>query len=302
MPLRLAVVSLVLLASSVAAPPAVAAAPSLRVTRAIADFERRAIVVDVRCAGSRAACRGWLTATVLEEPVTRRRRVALVPGQTRRVALAVRPTELRKRRWTNGADDEVVLRTRARTLVAGAFLEPRATCRTPGVTVAESELSRVLELDGFGLFACTRAGGRLLRLTAEGHLWSVDAPRPAIAGRYAAFASQSGSSQCTSHRVTVVDVVSRRVVRERSSLQYEPAIDACSGPPIHTLVLRPSGAVAWIEGDEHRPGPFRLRAADAAGTRTLAEGPAIDPRSLTALDATRLGWTDAGRAVAAPFG
>jgi hypothetical protein len=67
-------------------------------------------------------------------------------------------------------------------------------------------------------------------------------------------------------------------------------------------VVKSDGAVAWIVaiyGREH-PAEYEVHALDRTGSRVLAFGPGISPRSL-ALAGSTLYWTQGGNPMSAPL-
>jgi hypothetical protein len=74
--------------------------------------------------------------------------------------------------------------------------------------------------------------------------------------------------------------------------------------PALAIVVKNDGSVAWIAEDfylsENKPTYYQIHAIDKTGSRVLAEGTDIAPRSL-ALAGGTLYWTQGGRAMSAPL-
>lgn len=294
---RALALTLTTLATLLAAESTVAAS-GFEARRTVIDVDRRLVVLDVRC--SARPCAGLLRARSLNRsaPFTAGRRVRLPPGRSRRVALRLLPDGLH--RFAQGGEmGTATLRVSSRlTRSADIYPRPRLTCRS-GTTLAATALVRVLRIPGFGAYACVPAGGEPFALGVD--------PRPSlwgplggfghlrVAGSYVAFVS-GFSWKCGSTWVALFDVRARRLVRRQTSQErIESHANACtSTSPIHALVLRPTGAIAWADapGDE---GAAAIRVADAAGERTLDRGPDVDAASLVALDDHRIGWTRGGQ-------
>jgi hypothetical protein len=63
---------------------------------------------------------------------------------------------------------------------------------------------------------------------------------------------------------------------------------------VAAVVVKADGSVAWIVQTTRENGRYQVHADDKSGSRLLAEGPDIAPRSL-ALAGSTLYWTEAGR-------
>jgi hypothetical protein len=66
------------------------------------------------------------------------------------------------------------------------------------------------------------------------------------------------------------------------------------------IVLKSDGAVAWIVGVGGTVVEYQVHAVDSKGSRVLASGPEIDPRSL-ALAGSTIYWTQGGKPFSAPL-
>lgn len=98
--------------------------------------------------------------------------------------------------------------------------------------------------------------------------------------------------------VIVRDLRSGRVLRREPTGTTSAGLDAVGTGPITALVLRSDGAFAWITDASVLDGPipkggYQVHAADASGSRLLASGEEIEPRSL-ALSDTAIYWGVAG--------
>jgi hypothetical protein len=74
--------------------------------------------------------------------------------------------------------------------------------------------------------------------------------------------------------------------------------------PVESLVLESDGAVAWIAQDAVEelgsPYSYQVHAVDGSGSRVVAVGTDIEPRSL-ALAGSTLYWTQGGKPMSAPL-
>jgi hypothetical protein len=74
--------------------------------------------------------------------------------------------------------------------------------------------------------------------------------------------------------------------------------------PALAIVVKNDGSVAWVAEDfylsENKPTYYQIHAVDKMGSRVVAEGTDIDPRSL-ALAGRTLYWTQNGQAMSAPL-
>jgi hypothetical protein len=101
--------------------------------------------------------------------------------------------------------------------------------------------------------------------------------------------------------VAVEDLRTGAMLRDeptgKRKVSGEPELEFGIG---HTtaIVLKSDASVAWIVETSADEGRYQLHAADATGSRVLAEGPDIDPTSL-ALANNALYWTQAGQPHAA---
>jgi hypothetical protein len=116
----------------------------------------------------------------------------------------------------------------------------------------------------------------------------VGTDRLTLSGATAAYEEFSISPEAHLYLVIVRDLRSGRVMRRLPT----------GGGLAKDIVVSPVGAVAWIAtyGLE-----YVVHAVDATGSRVLARGPDIAPRSL-ALAGKTLYWTQAGKTSSAPLG
>jgi hypothetical protein len=279
-------------------------ADRLAVERAVLLPDRRLITVDVQCRTTRARCAGTLRAmTDTRLPVTARRRVALAPGRTRRVALRLRGNALRRLAASGpGGVGTLVLTDRRGRTSTGAFeLDARPTCRT-GTTLAETISVRVFRLRGFGVYACSGpTRGPALMAEEDESLQMIAVETVRIAWPFVAF-TQEIAWKCSESRVDVFDLRARRVVLERASGTFAdgPEVDCRSSSAIVELVVRPWGAIAWSEAAGY-DGQAAVRAVDDGGGRTLDVGPDVDPASLRLSADSQVSWTRAGQMQTAPL-
>jgi hypothetical protein len=92
-----------------------------------------------------------------------------------------------------------------------------------------------------------------------------------------------------------------RIVHKLASGTPKPAnapFHAVGAGPVVGLVVKPDGAVAWIDEAPRTSGEYEVHAVDATGSRILASGKDIDPASL-ALSGSALYWTQNGQPASA---
>jgi len=289
---------LLALALAAALAPTAGAAPTpgaLAVSHATVAPESGVVRLTVTCSGTRARCRGVLSMeSEYDGPVTRSRRVRLVPRRATRVTLRLAPGGLAAA-GSDGVETWGYVRlqpARGAALERQVDLEPELTCRS-GTTLASTAQTRVFEQEGFGVFACRRPSGTpaFVVQPTEDDLQSVEVADVTIAGPYVAYV-ELDSYKCFAASVAEFDLRARRIVRERSSAEDDRPSANCSGTlPILGLVLRPSGAFAWVEG---YAGAYAVRSVDAAGTHALGTGAAIDGASLALSGDDAVTWLDGG--------
>ncbi|QEC50447.1 hypothetical protein FSW04_24585 [Baekduia soli] len=253
------------------------------------DGNAFALRVTVRCNAPAIGCRGELRAGGLDgSHLTARRDVSLRAGQSRRVFLrfTAEALDYGLRNAVDAGGAELTLAPRrGRSLRVLIGLRPVASCASGGETLASSRTIRVMRLTGFGDYGCLRPNGHPTRLT-DGF------ERPIrISGQYVGGPVATGDGKYVSHgtAVAVFDVRARRRVRLRET-----------APTVTDLVLRPTGAVAWIERASD-PGGWRVRALDDQGDRLLDAGPEIGPTFLQPLGAQEIAWTNGSERRAAPL-
>lgn len=103
-------------------------------------------------------------------------------------------------------------------------------------------------------------------------------------------------------RVLVRDLRSGRLLRdEPTGTSTNPAYEERVGiGPSTSIAVKGNGSVAWIVNAGEAEGGYQLHAADTTGSRVLASGANIDPKSL-ALAGSTLYWTQAGEPFSAPL-
>jgi hypothetical protein len=112
--------------------------------------------------------------------------------------------------------------------------------------------------------------------------------------------STTGESGHAEWVLIVEDLRSGRVLRRVPTGIANPPVRGLVGSgPATQIVVDAQGALAWIVETASpaggRPAQFEVHAADQGGTRTLASGADISPRSL-ALVGDTLYWTQDGKA------
>jgi hypothetical protein len=172
----------------------------------------------------------------------------------------------------------------------------RAACGTTAAhTVASSAAARVYRT-GDAVYACLRSGGRSVRLggtACRGRGGAVGTI--ALAGDVVAYELHYCSVDTGSAAVAV------RGLRRGTPLHRESAWSGGTMAPesfvhVTSLLVTPSGSVAWIASNEsivRHQAAFQARAVDRRGPRLLDAGERIRPRSLR-LRGRRLSWRDGG--------
>jgi hypothetical protein len=179
------------------------------------------------------------------------------------------------------------------------------------VSNRQAQVYSAIGSEGFPeVFGCVRPGGR-----------------PRLLGFVPSFGSQGGtgtSSETLAGTTVAYQEVSSEEVRGvfvHSSKVYSyslrkgrkllaaptgtPSVPGSQnvgvGPAV-SLLVAPSGSLAWIVKDTEVPGTstYQVHALGNAGGRLLASGNDIDPRSLS-LREGKLSWTQAGARSAVPF-
>jgi hypothetical protein len=165
------------------------------------------------------------------------------------------------------------------------------------------------------LYACARATGYVRRLGVQAPDTECDPDlcnvhEVHVAGRFVAFASESGGRSGTHGRVVVVDMDARREVTDTPTVRaMDAALGLCPGHPgldgeggTTDIALRADGAIAWIAFRDCAPdpSPFEVHARGPGGDRLLDAGFAIAPTSL-GLGRTSVVWQNAGDVRVAPL-
>jgi hypothetical protein len=164
----------------------------------------------------------------------------------------------------------------------------RGGCEEPGTrTLAETPAGRVYEDrfvgdDGSKL---TAAYGCLNALRKRFFLALTSDPSSAggytFAGNFVGFATADCPSECIASGVDVVDLDTGVAKYNADAVQQSDGF----GAPVESLVLAPSGAVAWVV-----PGEVNKLEGDARKATPLDSGPEIDAASLTLTPPDVLTW------------
>lgn len=191
------------------------------------------------------------------------------------------------------------LRRRGRPAVdLSASLAVRASCRS-GRAVAVDGDAVLRHVPGAGVLLC-RAGAEA-PVVLDGDT-DVDPATVRLAGPFMAYAS-TGGHRCLDTHVVVADVATRRPVATLAAGARTVSVaNGCDGSAgVAALVLRPSGAVAWITriGDAGVVEVWRTVAAGAA-PELLDAGADIASGSLRLAGAS-VTWTRGGVARTAPL-
>jgi hypothetical protein len=197
---------------------------------------------------------------------------------------------------------------------AGAKALRRCAPRGSTVILAgrQAQLYRAFGRSGLAeIFGCLRAGGRRRTLGPVSSFSSqggVGTDRETLAGTTVAFQAigsfSIGESLASSHRVLVISLRSGRTLHSvPSGPSREAASESVGSGPVRSLVVTPAGEAAWIVEALAGPLPpsFEVRALEGSGSRLLAAGGDVDPRSLR-LAGGRLSWAQGGLAASVPFG
>lgn len=180
----------------------------------------------------------------------------------------------------------------AALLLLGAPAQARIPCRPgPGTrTLAHSATARIFEYERNGNdYACLYSSGHARYLSVSEHFFYR---LVRFAGPYVAFVQNIAA---------IDDHVGVLNMRTGHLHNYEeaPPIEKSICAEVNSLVLKSDGAVAWIAtnfptgGCENPPGPIvEVHRHDRRGSAVLAQGPAIDPASLS-LGGSLLLWLDA---------
>jgi hypothetical protein len=164
----------------------------------------------------------------------------------------------------------------------------RASACSGGRTLAQTVGVRVFTKhvnESDRVFVCARASRRSLRIG------ELDPDTPAGVDSFVIAGSMVGFHRyvCDHGGLCDMNVVVVNA-RKRTTVHKSAAMEGF----LRSLVLAPSGSVAWIRAsglaDELSVGVI-----DASGERLLDQGPGIDPSSL-ALGTGRLYWLDGGQA------
>jgi hypothetical protein len=283
-----------LLAVALGAPAAQARDHLVVVGPATVHPDARTVHVTLRCDAPRARCAGRLAVAAFDTPLVRPRSVRLTPRRATRLVLRLDRRGL-GRLGLGHADEKLVDVTltprHASHLVGSGGARPRPSCRS-GQTLARAPAARVFRLAGFGVYVCSDPHRRPRQLVRENTGFEPTVVRFArAAGPYVAYV-QSGGVACADSLLAILDVRTGHVVRTLRALNAlpDPDDDCAFGTAIRALVLRPSGAAAWVE-DAGDTGLAAVRAVDPDGTvRTLDVAPRIDAPTLRLADPGRVTW------------
>lgn len=304
MRLRILTAVLTVLAVAVAAPAdARPRPPAPAALTATYDVDTRVLTARVTCRAAAApACRGRLVVDVAVDGRRLRLRSTVAPRRGAPATLRRRltPGEARRMLEADGAVFATLRRRGRAPLDLSASLAVRASCRSGRAVAADGD-AVLRSVPGAGILLC-RAGAEAPVVLADGDA-GVDPATVRLAGPFAAYAS-TGGHRCLDTHVVVVDVASRRpVTTVPAGARTVSVANGCDGSAgVAALVLRPSGAVAWITGVGDA-GVREVWRADATGAapELLDAGADVAPGSLT-LAATTVTWTRGGamRAAALP--
>jgi hypothetical protein len=302
--LRALVIVSLAAALSAAAFAEAARASALAVSKAVADPDAGVVHLTATCWSTRARCRGVLSMdSEYDGPVTKPRAVRLVPRRRTRVTLRLAPSGLAAAGASGG---DVYGYVRLQPAKGDAMrteqitLALKLSCRS-GTTLASTTQTRVFQQEGFGVYACHRPAGRpaFVETTFESDMDSTDVYDVRIAEPYVAYVTVE-SYKCDAYAIGVYDLGSRQVVMRRDSSVDDAPSANCQGTlPIDGLVLRPSGAFAWVEG---RQGAYAVRGVDRTGTHTIGTGTSVEGSSLRLAGPDSVAWLDDGRQQLGPLG
>jgi hypothetical protein len=178
-----------------------------------------------------------------------------------------------------------------------AHADRRTWCRHPPAEreLVRTRLIRVFRLAGGTYFACARErrSPPVVLGYDDRSEHSVEAVRQVrAAGGFAAAEQDHFDDGYVERTVTVWDVVHRRLRWHIPTGVSAQCVAWYGTGGVSDLVLRPTGAVAWITRHSRcsqAPG-LEVHRADRRGTTLLMTDPAVQPGSL-ALDGDTISWT-----------
>src|SRR4051812_2905082 len=161
----------------------------------------------------------------------------------------------------------------------------RGTCNPPGTrTLAQTDAARVYEeryisddgTKGTAAYGCLNAVGKrfFLGLTQDP---SVLGPLT-FGGNFVGYGVADCPSDCIASGVDVVDLSTGRTKHNLDASQP-------FGAQVDSMVLAPSGSVAWVAGGQ-------LRKRERRVTTLLDPGPGIDAKSLAFTPPDQLSWNN----------
>ncbi|MDX6696983.1 MAG: hypothetical protein QOE65_380 [Solirubrobacteraceae bacterium] len=181
-------------------------------------------------------------------------------------------------------------------LAAGALLAPAradaASCAYTGSRdVLSTPAARIYYTPAWRPYSCYRITGR--RVALDTFVDRFYAPRDAHLGQLRTTGRVLGFTWVDPGLPAVyVQSLDMRLARFRRRAIVAPSVSAePSAVRVTDLVVRQSGAIAWVQQVEGETSVWRL---DAGGRARLDAGEGIGTGSLSGVSATRVGWDHDG--------
>lgn len=158
--------------------------------------------------------------------------------------------------------------------------------------------------DLLAVFGCAFSSGHAYFLGPVGGLGSggggfYDVANETLAGSVVGYAETKTGAFSGEWFVIARDLRTGRILRkEPTGARIKPKPFSVGIGPASAVVVKTDGALAWILETGEEEGSYQVHAADKSGSRVLASGSDIDPKSL-ALAGSTFYWTQGGKPASA---